>query len=173
MKWFEIPSIYIGQETSNMVTSYSGTNVMLVATMMMVLMILSICGTFDNVAALSTDAFFQRKRATVTINNALGGTTQLEADCKSGDDNLGKHNINTNANYSFSFRPATFKTTEFVCNFSWDLTDYQGFLIYDQNRDRKICRKCAWKIKKDGPCEYSYKTENYDICHSWNETFTD
>ena len=139
---------------------------MLVATMMMVLMILSISGMFDNVAAVSTESFFQRKKASVTINNALGGTTQLHAHCKSGDDSLGPQDINTNANYTFTFRPDLGGSTEFTCNFSWDRQAYT-FLIYDHSRDYKICRKCVWKIKTDNPCEYNYDTEDYDICYKW------
>jgi hypothetical protein len=179
--------LYIRQETSNMVTSYPSTNVTLVATMMMVLMIyLSMCGMFDNVAATSTNSFFQRKRATVTINNALNETRnnvlnetinnalnetiQLQAACESDDDNLGQHQISLGANYSFTFRPDIFKGTSFMCNFSWNLnSSYSSYLfeIYHQKRDRKICRACAWKIKIDGPCEYNYVTKDYDICYDW------
>jgi hypothetical protein len=162
----EVPGIYIRQETSNMVTSYSGTNVMLVTTMMIVLMILSICGTFDNVAAVSLESFFQRKKASVNITNALGGTTQLHVHCKSGDDNLGPHDININASYIFTFRPDLGGSTEFTCNFSWDRLAYT-FMIYDHSRDYKICRKCRWKIFTDQHCEYNYDTEDYDICDKW------
>ncbi|XP_059460333.1 S-protein homolog 2-like [Corylus avellana] len=151
-----------------MVTSYSSTNVTLVATRMMVLMIyLSMCWTFDNVAAISTDSFFQRKRATVTINNALGNTTQLQVDCKSKDDNLGQHQINTGANYSFTFRPSLSGTTLFTCNFTWALNAY-SFEIYNQHRDHTNCRACVWQIKTNGPCEYSYETETYKLCYTWN-----
>ncbi|XP_059445427.1 S-protein homolog 3-like [Corylus avellana] len=152
-----------------MVTSYSSTNVTLVATMMMVLMIyLSMSGMFDNVAATSIDSFFQRKRATVTINNALGNTTQLQAACKSADDNLGLHNISTGANYSFRFRPNLSGTTKFWCHFSWDTSTF-SFDIYDDDRDSHICRACVWHILTTGPCEYNYTSKAYDLCHNWNE----
>ena len=145
-------------------------NVTLVATMMMVLMIyLSMCGTFDNVAATSTDNFFQHKWATVTINNALGNTTQLQARCKSADNHLGLHILNTGANYSFSFRPITFGNTLFTCWFSWDNMSTVAFDIYDNDRDYDICRFCVWKINATCPCEYSYKSKNFDLWYEWKK----
>jgi hypothetical protein len=88
-----------------MVTSYSNTNVMWVATMVMVLMILSMCGTFDNAVATSTDSSFQCSRETVTINNTLGGTSILQANCTSGDENVGRQQIIPGGIYSISFKP--------------------------------------------------------------------
>jgi hypothetical protein len=60
-----------------MVTSYSSTNVTLVATMTMVLMILSMCGTFGNVAATLIDSIFQLKRTRVTVNNQLAKRSHI------------------------------------------------------------------------------------------------
>ena len=151
-----------------MVTSYSSTNVTLVATMMMVLVIyLSMCGTFDNVAATSTDSIFQRKRTWVTINNQLENNTPLQANCSSGHDHLGQHQINPKSNYSFTFRPDFLGTTTFRCDFSWGANTSYSFNIYEFDRDHKVCSACVWKILSNGTCEFNYRTKDYDLCYKW------
>ncbi|XP_059430244.1 S-protein homolog 2-like [Corylus avellana] len=149
-----------------MVSSYSSTNVTLVATVMMVLMILSMCGTFDNVAAISIDSIFQRKRTTVTINNELGNTTHLSVECKSTEDHLARKWLNATENYRFSFRPNLSRSTAFKCQFAWELVAY-WFVIYDYGRDHHVCSICNWRIFRTGPCEYSYVTKKFDLCHTW------
>jgi hypothetical protein len=154
-----------------MATSYFSTNVMSVVTMMMVLMIfLSMCETFDNVVASSTDSIFQRKRTTVTIKNQLGNGKTLQIECESGShDHLAQYDIIPGANYSFSFRPNLSKSTKFTCRFTWDIQNDYVFKIYVYDRDHKVCSACLWDILTTGPCEYNYDTLKYDLCHSWNE----
>jgi hypothetical protein len=159
----------IRQETSNMVSSYSNTNVTLGVTMMMVSMILSMCGTFDNVASISTDSFFQRKRTRVTIINKLGNITHLSVECKSSEDHLAQKWLSSNGTYTFSFRPNISGSTVFVCELAWELVAY-WFVIYDYVRDHGICSLCNWHIYRTGPCEYNYDTKQFDHCHNWNET---
>ena len=51
------------------------------------------------------ESIWQNPRIFVKITNALQANNQLTLHCKSGDDDLGVHNLIAWADYDFNFRP--------------------------------------------------------------------
>ncbi|XP_024924731.1 S-protein homolog 5-like [Ziziphus jujuba] len=105
----------------------------------------------------------------VTIVNALGPDLVLTVHCKSKDDDLGIHNIPyKDGNYSFTFKPNIWGTTQYWCNFLW-IGGNHYFDIYIDMRDYPICNNvCSWQIYPNGPCLYNRSTQKFDLCHGWN-----
>ncbi|EOA32861.1 hypothetical protein CARUB_v10016178mg [Capsella rubella] len=114
---------------------------------------------------------FDNPRTTVMIHNDLEGPLPLRYHCKSRDDDLGDWTMPPNGTWSFKFRPSIFGNTLFFCSFRWE-QELHYFDIYKQNRDREFakfgCRKCQWKIYKNGPCKFNKKTKMFDVCLPWN-----
>ncbi|CAL9221145.1 unnamed protein product [Arabidopsis halleri] len=114
---------------------------------------------------------FYNPRTTVVIYNDLGGHLPLRYHCKSKQDDLGDRTMAVNGTWSFEFRPSIFGRTLFFCGFRWD-NELHWFDIYKQKRDKEFtkfgCRRCEWKIHKDGPCKLNKNTKMFDVCLPWN-----
>ncbi|CAK9329254.1 unnamed protein product [Citrullus colocynthis] len=112
---------------------------------------------------------FQSPPITVNITNALKGqNNQLTVHCKSGDDDLGVHQLPHLISYAFTFRPNFWGSTLFYCTFQWPgWTHY--FDIYKDSRDRTRCNEtlCLWIVGEEGICMFNYGTKKYDICYTW------
>ncbi|EOA32049.1 hypothetical protein CARUB_v10015294mg [Capsella rubella] len=115
-----------------------------------------------------------QKRTTVAIHNDLGDGLWLRYHCKSGDDDLGFRSLPPGGSWSFGFKPDIFGRTLFFCRFSWGKSESHYFDIYKQSRDKEFkefgCRRCEWKIRKEGPCKVINKTPGivFDLCFPWN-----
>ncbi|KAF7851535.1 hypothetical protein BT93_L3753 [Corymbia citriodora subsp. variegata] len=102
----------------------------------------------------------------VEINNNLPTGITLRVHCKSGDENLGIHDV-TNW-WGFSFTPQFFFWgTLYFCSFSWP-GRFEWFDIYEQSRDWHYCNECIWRISPNGPCRLSDSSGEFDICYPWN-----
>ncbi|XP_010419454.1 PREDICTED: uncharacterized protein LOC104705174 [Camelina sativa] len=105
-----------------------------------------------------------QKTTTVVIRNDLEGGLTLEHHCKSGDDDLGFGTLAPGESWSFGFKPDIFGRTLFFCKFSWENGSHY-FEIYKQSRDKEFkefgCRRCEWKIRKQGPCKLINKTPKF------------
>ena len=111
---------------------------------------------------------FQNPLVTVNITNALTHKDQLTVHCKSGDDDLGVHQLSHLASYAFNFRPNFWGTTLFYCNFQW--TGFSHYFdIYKDIRDREKCNYtlCLWIVGEQGVCMFHYVTKKYDFCYTW------
>ncbi|XP_010495167.1 PREDICTED: uncharacterized protein LOC104772228 [Camelina sativa] len=109
----------------------------------------------------------------VRITNRLGDGSILKLHCKSSDDDLGFHVLAPNSFWSFKFTPSVFYgSTLFFCRFKWLPGQSKRFDIYDDDRDgvrRGIpCIYCFWDITKEGPCRFSEKDREFNICYDWN-----
>ncbi|ESQ48239.1 hypothetical protein EUTSA_v10022389mg [Eutrema salsugineum] len=117
-----------------------------------------------------TPSGFDNPKTTVTIYNDLGSDLPLQYHCKSNDDDLGDRVLASGGSWSFQFKPSVFGNTFFSCSFSWE-NQLHYFDIYKYKRDRIFakfgCRKCGWKIRKNGPCKLNKNTKMFDVCHSW------
>lgn len=117
---------------------------------------------------------FDNPKTTVVIYNDLGGLLPLQYHCKSKDDDLGNGTMVPNGSWSFKLRPNVFGNTLFFCSFRWG-NELHYFDIYKQNRDREFakfgCRRCEWKIHKNGPCKFNKETRMFDVCLPWNSQF--
>ncbi|KAK3420717.1 hypothetical protein EUGRSUZ_H03232 [Eucalyptus grandis] len=100
------------------------------------------------------------EKVEVQIINKLPGAPLLTVHCKSGDDDLGVHQIPADSFWQFSFKPSFFESTLFFCSFQWPGAFYH-FDVYDQKRDENRCHLCHWTILPTGPCLYN-------ICEKWN-----
>ncbi|KAB2599913.1 hypothetical protein D8674_010184 [Pyrus ussuriensis x Pyrus communis] len=110
------------------------------------------------------EASYPLKKITVRINNTLENNQELTVHCKSGDDDLGPHNLLPKNTYEFSFKRNFLQPrTLFFCTFQWpeDQFKLHYFDIYDQKRDD--CSKCFWEIYKFGACLYGN-------CKRWNNS---
>ncbi|CAH8260789.1 unnamed protein product [Arabidopsis lyrata] len=118
-----------------------------------------------------TSATMSRASTTVVIYNDLGGGLPLRYHCKSGDDDLGDRSLAPGGSWSFGFTPDIFGRTLFFCSFSWGNESHK-FDIYKQSRDKEFqefgCKKCEWKIRKNGPCKLNGKTGVFDGCFPWD-----
>ena len=109
---------------------------------------------------------FVRNRVYVELFNDLG--LNVTVHCKSGHNDLGSHFIQyPNGFYQFNFKPNTFGTSDYYCNFQWP-NNFHWFDIYLFDRDHPQCSKCFWKIRPDGVCKLNYETKQYDLCYPWN-----
>lgn len=102
----------------------------------------------------------------VEIVNYLDPPSDVIIHCKSGDDDLGIHELPRNGTFGFHFKPAVFTGTLFDCSFVWPL-HIEWFDIYVHLRDE--CDHCTWRIKATGPCMYQDMTKRFDLCYPWNK----
>ena len=113
----------------------------------------------------------QAQKTKVTIHNDIGGGLSLWYNCKSGNNNLGDRRLAPGGSWPFDFKPDVFGRTLFFCRFSWG-NEWHHFDIYKQERDREFekfgCRKCEWKIRKNGPCKLNKSNGMFDVCFPWN-----
>ncbi|CAK9329256.1 unnamed protein product [Citrullus colocynthis] len=112
---------------------------------------------------------FQSPPVTVNIKNTLKGNYQLTVHCKSGDDDLGVHQLSPLASYSFTFRPNFWGRTLFFCGFQWPGSSLHYFDIYKDIRDRQRCNDtlCLWNVDEHNICLFNYITKMYDLCYTW------
>lgn len=104
----------------------------------------------------------------VIIANELGADLELTVHCKSKEDDLGIQKILYNGNYSFTFKPNIWMTTQFFCSFQWKNT-FHRFDIYVDERDFEKCNDvCSWQIQANGPCMLNHYTKLFDICYNWD-----
>ncbi|KAL5095685.1 hypothetical protein RYX36_000013 [Vicia faba] len=92
-------------------------------------------------------------RVTVTIKDVISGSIRLTVHCKSKDDDLGFHTLQSGQIYRFSFKPSAIITinTLFFCAFTWPGSPYRHYLdVYDQKRN--TCTNCYWLISQQGGC---------------------
>ncbi|KAL2321964.1 hypothetical protein Fmac_026343 [Flemingia macrophylla] len=108
------------------------------------------------------------KDVEVSITNdfSISPADFLVVRCQSGTDDTGFHTLAVGETFSFSFLTVTFiKRVLFFCSFYWPDQKYlHHFDIYKQQRDS--CTSCMWKIRKDGPWDYTDK--NAFKCYPWN-----
>lgn len=90
----------------------------------------------------------------VTIKDDIPGPIKLTVHCKSKDDDLGFHTLQSGGIYRFSFKPILFPrwvNTLFFCAFTWPGSPYRHYIdVYDQARN--TCQNCYWLISKNGGC---------------------
>ncbi|KAG7625542.1 putative plant self-incompatibility S1 [Arabidopsis thaliana] len=123
------------------------------------------------VMVMFMSATMSRASTSVVIYNDLGGGLPLRHHCKSREDDLGYQSLAPGRSWSFGFTPDIFGRTLFYCRFSWGAESHI-FDIYKQSRDKEFqefgCKKCEWKIRKNGPCKFYKKTGMFDHCYSWD-----
>ncbi|CAF2078312.1 hypothetical protein Bca4012_090522 [Brassica carinata] len=114
---------------------------------------------------------FDNPRTTVVIINDLEGSLPLRYHCKSKDDDLGDRTMAPRGSWFFEFKPSIFGNTKFYCSFSWE-NELHYLDIYKQDRDRLFaefgCRRCEWKIHKNGACKLNKDNGMFDVCLPWN-----
>ena len=112
---------------------------------------------------------FKNREIHLKITNALKSREQITIHCKSGDDDLGVHNLTAWTDFDFKFRPNFWETTLFYCSFQ--LPDaFHYFDIYVDKRDRKKCNltECLWLVMEQYMCMFNYLTQKYDFCYEWS-----
>ncbi|KAE9588866.1 putative plant self-incompatibility S1 [Lupinus albus] len=98
----------------------------------------------------------------VHIKNNLGDGINLQVHCKSGDDDLGIHNVTYGGDYEFHFKVNIFGTTLFFCGLEWN-GKLHYIDAYDHERDKQRCGPdCFWTIDTNQACLYNFHTRSQD-----------
>ncbi|RXH72338.1 hypothetical protein DVH24_012022 [Malus domestica] len=88
--------------------------------------------------------------------------------CKSNDDDLGKHDLSFQSNFHWEFKSnSLFPNTLFYCNMWWQNV-YGSFDVYKAQRDDNRCAsKCWWRIKQTGAFSYDETKDRWDLVYIW------
>ncbi|KAE9593705.1 putative plant self-incompatibility S1 [Lupinus albus] len=98
----------------------------------------------------------------VHIKNNLGDGINLQVHCKSGDDDLGIHNVTYGGDYQFHFRVNAFGTTLFFCGLVWD-AKLHYLNAYIHQRDKERCAPdCFWTVDKNQSCLFNMRTRSQE-----------
>jgi hypothetical protein len=100
---------------------------------------------------------FQKKRVLVSIRNDL--TNVLTLVCHSSENKLGTQSLQANEKFSFDFKPNLWRSTKFVCDFTFldnnVNTSRYNVLIYKYKRDTKRCdRYCLLGVNQTHVTQY-------------------
>ncbi|KAI4357607.1 hypothetical protein L6164_001545 [Bauhinia variegata] len=117
------------------------------------------------------DTFF--KKIKVDIFNDLEGGSILTLHCKSKDDDLGFHTLQSGQSYQFTFRPRfIFGDTLFFCGFAWpDDPSLHYFVVYHERYND--CIYCPWRVHKQnicGPRDPVPNDDPYIGCYPYNKS---
>ncbi|CAN1144631.1 S-protein homolog 3 [Linum perenne] len=108
----------------------------------------------------------RKPKVTVTVVNSVGEGRYLDFHCKSGDDDLGRHLLEPNGSFKFTFRPNMVGGTVFYCAFSWEKgSGVKWFDVYLQSRDYPGRKWLEWFIRPNGPCK---SDQGGETCYHWN-----
>ncbi|KAL9670954.1 hypothetical protein QQ045_008517 [Rhodiola kirilowii] len=119
---------------------------------------------------VSNSCYIIHPRMTVYIKHRMGQGVVVDLHCKSKDDDLGVQHLAQEQQYSFSFLPNIWGTTQFWCDVSWNgrkqvfdayRNKVQFWRCYDMACD------CPWLLTPNGPCFYDLQTKQFDRCQSW------
>ncbi|KAK9265663.1 hypothetical protein L1049_025378 [Liquidambar formosana] len=111
-------------------------------------------------------------RVYVHIINELGPYQKLTFNCKSADDDLGRHVLNYKDFYTWSFYVNFWDLTLFWCNFEWEMSKGKkidgSFDIYDAQRDQDRCdNQCAWRIQRKGLLSFNSNKFSWERIYRW------
>ncbi|GLT68998.1 hypothetical protein SLA2020_411840 [Shorea laevis] len=123
--------------------------------------------------ALSKSFFtrwFDEQFPTYTVHITSGIRSPVWCHCKSGDYDLGEHQLNRNEEFYFQFKSNIFRSTRFFCSCRWPKRN--KFASFDVFNAAKLFRAvhcfdgldCFWKLRsagiyasQDGGKNYTYK----------------
>ncbi|KAI4357608.1 hypothetical protein L6164_001546 [Bauhinia variegata] len=100
------------------------------------------------------------EKSKVEIFNALEGGSNLTLHCKSKNDDLGFHTLQSGQSYHFEFRPNfIIDNTLFFCSFAWpEDPTLHYFDIY--NGKYNDCVYCPWQVHKQNICGPRHQVPN-------------
>ncbi|KAL0535592.1 hypothetical protein IC582_029929 [Cucumis melo] len=106
----------------------------------------------------------------VTILNDLMDST-LTVHCKSKDNDLGEHVINSGDKWYWMFKENIWQTTLFWCNFRSKYGQVSGDVFWPEigNRLSDQCEghNCIWSGRSDGIYLYFASLKEYRIAYRW------
>ncbi|OMO82962.1 Plant self-incompatibility S1 [Corchorus capsularis] len=103
------------------------------------------------------------------IQNDLGPGIKLHSHCRSGDTDIGNHELDYSQKYEWSFNNSWLGTTLFWCSMKWN--NMQGsFDVYSFKRDFAKCVYCYWSIRQDGA--YCYRLTPDITKFTWQLMYT-
>ncbi|KAI3719140.1 hypothetical protein L6452_20034 [Arctium lappa] len=109
-------------------------------------------------------------KVTVQITNLIEYVKLMVIDCRSLDDDLGRHTLLYGQSMEWKFKPNFSKTTLFYCNARWE-TDIMlqiHFNAYDYMRDNYGCGSdCRWLFTINGIYAYDSKHDSWEFKFSW------
>merc|ERR1712137_431171 len=111
------------------------------------------------------------KEVHLTIMNDLEAGQDVDIQRWSYDNTLHEKTVAKGGVYAFNFSPDIFGRTKFDCSVkmpSPPANETHYFVPYKQDRDRKKCAICNWKITRKQACMINYANNGaYDICYGW------
>lgn len=122
---------------------------------------------------------FTRKH--VIIRNFVANRQTLNTHCKSSETDYGLIHIPWGDSWGFNFRVNLWKSTKFVCHFTWTGGGSHYFEIFKVSRDDSPlgnipeCDKCIWEVGRPGPlpmCRYTFVVDiPSPWCFPWGDNF--
>ncbi|KAI3923685.1 hypothetical protein MKW98_011315 [Papaver atlanticum] len=114
----------------------------------------------------------------VNVSNEISQSVILNINCRSIQDDLGRHALSYQQNIHWHFKMDLLGTTLFWCDMWWN--DASGKLIsgeydlYDFGRDYKRCQNyCHYPIRRDGVYAWFSKTQEYRLVYAWPKPETE
>ncbi|XP_022152463.1 S-protein homolog 1-like [Momordica charantia] len=111
---------------------------------------------------------------TVDIVNELSNGQELFVHCKSKDDDLGEHNLDSGAQYGFTFKDNVWQTTLFWCYLRKPDNSHAAFDVYwyDISKGHWLytrCdyKNCIWIAKADGIYIKNIPSNQDELVHPW------
>ncbi|XP_060669168.1 S-protein homolog 3-like [Ziziphus jujuba] len=103
----------------------------------------------------------------VRVENDLGDGINLNVHCKSGDSDIGEHDLAKGQYIQWSFNCSWLGTTLFWCSMKWE--NVQGsFDVFDFKRDFPLCGfKCWWSIRHDAAYFYVETKDVWEKRYVW------
>ncbi|KAL7106131.1 hypothetical protein ACP275_07G092300 [Erythranthe tilingii] len=100
----------------------------------------------------------------VQVKNELKNGVRMNVHCRSRDDNLGLHNVDSGDAVKWDFTPNFWGTTLFYCDWSEDHSIWYHFDAYNDDKDYRRCHfTCRWMIYGNGTL-YGYD----DVSGYWS-----
>lgn len=102
------------------------------------------------------------------INNIENSNEELIAECKSADDDLGQHFLDSGEDWNWRFRVNFFRSTLYFCHLQWGEME-KRFTVFDTDSISYQCEEtstCFWSMRVDG-IYFSCDNHNYVKTHTW------
>ncbi|XP_007049876.2 PREDICTED: uncharacterized protein LOC18612855 [Theobroma cacao] len=116
-----------------------------------------------------TDGFEMYKTWHIHAVNGMSHEKILFLHCKSGDNDLGIHNLTAGTEFNWKFKPQILGKTLFWCYMAWGNVHASFKVFWDDNDLFYRCnwKNCIWTAKDDGVYLKNIP-ENYDeFRHKW------
>lgn len=116
---------------------------------------------------MSIKGIFQNYQVHV-MNNIVNSRDEVIVHCKSADNDLGQHFLDSGDDWGWKFRVNFFRSTLFFCDLQWGAVQ-KRFAAFDTDSISIECEQtstCFWSVRVEG-IYFSCDHKNYVKTHTW------